>query len=255
METSPDILDELRTIAPALLPARNINVFKVPDGYFDDLDTRISTIVFINQVEKKDAQKVPEGYFNSLSDNILSKIKAREQSADEEIKEISPALHYLKQENVFMVPENYFDDLSDRIKERMNLSSAKVVSINSAKVVSINKVRKWWKYAAAAIVAGIISVTSVEIYNHGATNSNEPPYMQLAAEYKTPAEFDQGIASLNTDDIAKYLEKTTNILDDESLINNTDTIELPTPGDYLMNENTLDNYLKSINEEGLIKNN
>ena len=255
METSPDILDELRTIAPTLLSAKNINVFQVPEDYFNDLDSRISTIVFLNQVEKKEAPNVPDGYFNSLSDKILSKIKSGEQSADEEIKELSPALHYLKQENVFKVPENYFDDLSDRIKEKVNLGSGKVVSINSAKVVSIKKVTKWWKYAAAAIVAGIISVTSVEIYNHGTSNSNEPPYVQLAAEYKTPAAFDQGIASLSADDIAKYLEKSTNILDDESLINNTDTKELPAPGDYLMYDNTLDNYLKSINEEGLIKNN
>lgn len=255
METSPDILDELRTIAPALLPAKNINVLQVPEGYFNDLDNRISTIVFLNQVERIDALKVPDGYFNSLSDKILSRVKTSEQSADEEIKELSPALHYLKQENVFKVPENYFDNLSDRIKGKVNWGSAKVVSINPAKVVSINKVRKWWKYAAAAIVTGIISVTSVEIYNHGTSNSNEPPYVQLAAEYKTPAEFEQGIASLSPDDIAKYLEKTTNILDDESLINNTDIKELPDPGDYLINGNTLDNYLKTINAEGLIKNN
>src|SRR5665213_1843522 len=110
METSPDILDELRTIAPSLLSAKNINVFQVPEGYFIDLDSRISTIVFLNQ-QKKDALKVPDGYFNSLSDRILLKIKSREQSADEEIKELSPALHYLKQENVFKVPDNYFDGL------------------------------------------------------------------------------------------------------------------------------------------------
>src|SRR5665213_3159773 len=148
METSPDILDELRTIAPTLLSAKKINVFQVPEDYFNDLDSRISTIVFLNQVEKKEAPNVPDGYFNSLSDRILSKIKSGIQSADEEIKELSQALHYLKQENVFKVPENYFDDLSDRIKEKINLGSGKVVSINSAKVVSINKVTKWWKYAA-----------------------------------------------------------------------------------------------------------
>lgn len=254
METSPDILDELRTIAPFLESVKNINVFQVPKGYFNDLDSRISTIVFLNQVEKKETPNVPDGYFNSLSDRILSKIKSGAQSADEEIIALSPPLHKLKQENVFKVPDNYFDGLSDRIKEKVNLVPAKVISINPGKVVSI-KVRKWWKYAAAAIVAGIISVTSVEIYHHNTTNSNEPPYVQLAAEYKTPAAFDQGIASLSTDDIAKYLEKSTNLLDDESLINNTDTKELPAPDDYLMDDNTLDNYLKSINEEGLIKNN
>lgn len=246
MEKSAEILDELKTIAPALARVEKVNVFQAPPGYFNELDKRISTIVFLHKDEKKYFQKVPDGYFNSLSDKILSRIKETEQSAEEEIKELSPALHYLKQENVFTVPENYFDDLSDRIKER--------VKPVSGKVVSINRVKKWRKYAAAAIVAGIITVASFEIYNNGGTGSKVPAYVRLSAEYKTPAELEKGISSLSADEIANYLKKTTTILDDESLINNTDTKELPAPDDYLINENTLDNYLKTINAEGMITN-
>lgn len=246
MEKSAEILNELKTIAPVLAEVEKVNVFRVPEGYFNDLDKRMSTIVFLSQDEKNYFQKVPAGYFDSLSDKILSRIKENGQSAEEEIKELSPALHYLKQENVFTIPDNYFDDLSDRIKEK--------VSPSAGKVISINRVQKWWKYAAAAVVAGIITVTSFEIYNNGGTGSKMPPYVQLSAQYKTPAQLEKGISSLSADEIANYLEKNTTILDDESLINNTDTKELPAPDDYLIDENTLDNYLKTINAEGMITN-
>ena len=51
---------------------------------------------------KKIISKVPEGYFDSLSDKILSKIKdEKNESAMEEIKALSPALLYLKEEKYF----------------------------------------------------------------------------------------------------------------------------------------------------------
>jgi hypothetical protein len=43
-------------------------------------------------------------------------------------------------------------------------------------------------------------------------------------------------------------------LDDETLTKNTDTKELPTPNDYLLDDNALDNYLQKINVESINKN-
>jgi len=54
---------------------------------------------------------------------------------------------------------------------------------------------------------------------------------------------------LSDDEIARYLEKTSNILDDEDLIKNTDTRGLPTPDDYLLDDDALSNYLQKINVE------
>lgn len=240
---TPDILNELKTVSPFLADLEKVNVFRVPDNYFVDLDKRISTLVFLHQDEKNSCQKVPEGYFDSLSERILSKIKKEtSETAIEEIKQLSPALHYLKEENVFTVPENYFDDLSGRILDKIHHKNAKVVSINPA--------RKWWKYLAAAVIAGIITISSLEIFNHKTGNEKiAATYIQLSAQYKTPQKLGDGIASLSPDEIAKYLEKTGNILDDDALIKNTDTLGLPDATDYLTNENALNNYLKSINSE------
>jgi hypothetical protein len=255
MEKSTEILNELRNISPSLAEIEKVNVFTVPEGYFVGLDEKIATTVFL-QVDKKDNfQKVPEGYFDSLSSKILSRIKEEEETADSEIKSISPALHYLKEEEVFAVPEGYFDDLSDRILNKIKGGNAKVVSFDS--------VKKWWKYAAAAVIAGIITIASLQLFNIQDTTSgdniaasagNLPAYVQLASHYKTPKQLDQGIASLTDDEIAKYLEKNTSILDDETLVKNTDTKELPTPDDYLLDDNALDNYLQKINVESTNKN-
>jgi len=254
MKKSTEILDELRSISPILSEIEKVNVFHVPEGYFIDLTEKITTHVFLNQDEKNSFQKVPEGYFDSLSTKILSRVK-EEESAESEINSISPALHYLKEEEVFTVPEGYFDDLSDRILNKINGQNAKVVPFNSAK--------KWWKYVAAAVVAGIITITSLQIFKTPNSNSGKnvatasesiSAYVQLASKYKTPKLLDQGIASLTDDEIAKYLEKNTTILDDEALTKNTDTKELPTPDDYLIDDHALDNYLQKINAESSNKN-
>lgn len=251
MKNSTEILNELMAISPVLAEMEKVNVFSVPEGYFIGLDEKIATTVFLQQDKKTEFQKIPEGYFDSLSSRILSKIKEEEESAEEEIKSISPALHYLKEENVFSVPEGYFDNLSSRILRKIKGEETKIVSFNST--------RKWWKYVAAAIVAGIITIFSYQLFvsppdSMITASSGMPEYIQMASQYKTVVEINQGIASLSDEEIAKYLEKSTSILDDEALIKNTDTKELPTPDDYLLDDNTLNNYLQKINVESIDKN-
>src|SRR6185312_7264650 len=249
MKKSEEISVELMNISPALAKIEKVNVFAVPEGYFDELAEKIATTVFLQQEKKEPFQKVPDGYFDSLSSRILSKIKEEEESAEAEIKAISPALHYLKEEHVFDLPDGYFDSVSDRILGRIKNENGKVVVLNSA--------RKWWKYSAAAVIAGIITIFSFQFINFKSgdikTNSiastEMPAYMQLASRYKTTKEINQGIESLSDDEIAGYLEKNSNILDDEELIKNTDTKGLPTPDDYLIDDNALTNYLQKINVE------
>jgi hypothetical protein len=253
MKNSTEILNELNTISPSLTKIAKVNVFSVPEGFFIGLDEKIATAVFLQQDKKTEFQKVPEGYFDSLSEKILSKIKEEKESAAEEIRSVSPALHYLREEKVFDVPEGYFDNLSSKILCRLKGGNTKVISFNSA--------RRWLKYAAAAFVAGIITIFSYQIFNSTTTRNSTmtvstrmPEYMQLASQYKTIKEINQGIASLSDEEIAQYLEKNTTLLDDDALIKNTETNELPTPGEYLIDGNALNNYLQKINVESINKN-
>ncbi len=86
MKKSEEISVELMNISPTLSQIEKVNVFAVPEGYFDGLEEKIATTVFLQQEKKEPFQKVPDGYFDSLSSRILSKIKEEEESAEAEIK-------------------------------------------------------------------------------------------------------------------------------------------------------------------------
>ena len=248
MDKQTEINIELKTISPFLANMKKVNVFQIPENYFSDLDAKILTNIFLQRDEKYHLQKVPKGYFESLSDQIISRIKEEKTgSAADEIKSISPALFYLKEEPVFAVPEDYFDDLSDQILDKIKGEKAKVISISSA--------RKWWKYTAAAVVAGAVTVSSLQLFHHNSVSENPketitasatiPGYIQQSSKYKTPEELKAGIASLNDEEIVNYLESTGSILDEETITKNLDTKELPDENDYLIDENTLNKFLNS----------
>lgn len=248
MENTSEILKELQIISPYLAEMAKVNVFDVPDHYFDELSEKIVTTVFLHQDEKNEAQHVPDGYFDSLSNKILARIKnSKIESAGDEIKAISPVLYSIKNNNVFSVPDQYFEGLKDKITDKLNNKKAKVVSMGS--------VRNWWKYAAAAVVAGGITVGSWQIFNNRSmTDNNEaltssaktPNYIKLSFQYKTPEQIEDGIASLSDDEIVAYLEKHGNILDDDVLANDIDPKELPNTEDYLVNDSTLNDFLNTI---------
>lgn len=256
MEKSTEILNELQSISPLIASLEQVNVLQVPDGYFTSFEQKILTSVLLQQVDKKEGLQVPEGYFDTLNTRILDRIKNENTNeGDEEIKSLSPVLHSLKKNNVFTVPTDYFQNLSDKI-------NSKVIN-KEAKVFTIGFKKQWLKYAAAAVVSGVIAITSLQIFNNNnsANDSNTitasakiPEYIKLSFQYKTSQDLNQGIASLTDDEIASYLEKSGSIIDDELLTTNTDTDKMPSPDDYLIDENALNNYLNMIDAQDSDKN-
>ena len=251
MDKSTEILNELKEISPTLAAMERVNVFQVPDDYFTELDKRIFTSVFLHQDEKNKDQQVPEGYFEALSSKIMLKIKSAEiDNPDEEIQSISPLLFSLKNTQVLSVPFGYFDSLSDNIKSQLNDNKAKVISINTG--------RKWWKYAAAAVIAGGITFGSLQIFkNQNAPDStnqmiaaaaNMPDYIKRSLQYDTPEQLDKGIASLSDNEIADYLENHGSIMDDDLITKDIDTTGLPDTDDYLINDSTLNDFLNTIDD-------
>ncbi|MGZ4048807.1 MAG: hypothetical protein ACXVNN_05545 [Bacteroidia bacterium] len=131
MKNSPEILNELMVISPLLAALEKVNVFSVPEGYFNELHSRITNYAILNNsspvenINKRNLQEVPAGYFDSLSDSILAKVKAAyPESAKEEISNLSPLLYSLKRENIFTVPEGYFDNLSNLILAKLRTANA-----------------------------------------------------------------------------------------------------------------------------------
>lgn len=253
MKERNDILTELESVSPALAAMDKVNIFRAPEGYFIALPQRVSTSVFFEQHSKKQVSDIPDNYFDQLSNKILTKIKDRNTSsnAGEELKDISPLIYSLKDKNVFKAPPAYFESLSDRVVNKVKPERAKIISLHTT--------RKWWRLAAAAMIAALIGIWGIQLFNNkmvdnnsvplSATDSeNLPAYIQDASRYKTPEELNKGLASLTDDEIAFYLEHHGNIMDDYLLTKDVDTKELPDATDYLMNDNALNNFLKQIND-------
>lgn len=253
MKGSNEILNELESVSPELAAIDKVNVFRVPVGYFSDLPQRISTSIFFDQHAKTQVSDIPDGYFDKLSNKILAKIKNNVTSskAGEEIRNISPLIHSLREKKVFNIPPAYFESLSDRVVNKAKPGRVKIISLHATK--------NWWKFAAAAMIAALISIWALQLFNNkGAGNNSSqlsatytkslPAYIQDASQYKTPEELTRGIASLSDDEIASYLEHHGNIMDDYLLTKDVDTKELPDATDYLINDNTLNNFLKQIDD-------
>jgi hypothetical protein len=152
---------------------------------------------------------VPEGYFDNLAASVLAKIKGTENaSAAEEIASISPLLAGISRAMPYAVPDNYFEkeleELPFLIAEDPKSSILSLidkvtpyevpanyftylpeqllrkVTAPKAKVVSMAG-RKWMRWAVAAMVAGIISLSGYFYFNqkNSGSDSGRPIAQQL----------------------------------------------------------------------------
>ena len=242
MSTSNEISAELLSISPYLAGLPKVNVFEVPDGYFDGLADHISSVSRLRDINTdKISGDVPAGYFDELSDNILARVKEMTaENIEEEFDNLSPALQAARSTNVFDVPGNYFDELPGRVLQKIQQPvPAKTVSMST----------RWWRYAAAAIMIGIIFSLSYLFLRTDTTKNDNALSAQLktAQQFSSAKDFAEGLASLSDDEIINYLENTGNILDNSALIDAQDATELPGAFDYLLDDNTLNELLEKIN--------
>lgn len=175
MTRNTNILNELNELNSSLVNVNTQNVYTVPVGYFDGL-----TVIVLNRIKAMNAENaveelsylspilsniskqtpytVPAGYFDSLAETALHSVREGSdyQTAKEEIETLSPLLSGLKKQIPYSVPQGYFDDIAEK--------TAKPV----VKVVSITH-RSWFKYAAAAVVIGIIALSGILIFGKNPT--------------------------------------------------------------------------------------
>lgn len=182
---------------------------------------------------KEHNQTVPEGYFESLPGLIMARI--RKEECARELKELSPLLYSLQGENVFTVPRGYFEGLAEQIMEKR--SSARVVEM-------IPRRRNIFRYAAAAIITGIMAISGWWIIDHSAHEKTGLAVNPNAIEYQAPEQI--ALNEIPADAIIKYLETTGTDADNEMLANNINAQELPSQTDYLLNDKTLETYLNQI---------
>ena len=242
MPANNDIQLELQDLSPSVAGISNKNIFTVPQGYFETLSDKIaenSEGEFIINL-KAPVFQIPEGYFDNLSSYILDKITT--DDAEEEIRLQSPFLYNIKQAQTYNAPAEYLNELPINLLKKAKASTVKVINISTFKKV--------FKYAAAAVIAGGLSLG---VYKYADTK-NKNSLVSYAA--LTPAiekgqrmneqQFNEELNVLTDKDISTYLEK--NGSEDDIALITPDLKEndLPNKDDYFLNVKTLDNFLNSI---------
>jgi hypothetical protein len=297
METNNDLLNELESLSPLIAAMDKVNVFTVPPGYFDSLSYTI--LACINEAQNPTTNHsaiinstIPEGYFDQLASSILDKIK-NEQTAQEETASLSPLLSGLQHHQVFEVPKGYFEQLTIDIKsiennssdeseelspvlkslQRVNIfevpagyfenfskSILKKAKASSARIINFQLRNSFLKYAAAAIITGVIAMFALRyLQPTQSVNTITTPLAILDESIEkgktmNDQQFEETLQKLTPTDIAKYLENNGDITDVATLRNNIDENNLPNEDDYILDEKTLDNFIKEINNNSVINN-
>jgi hypothetical protein len=289
MENRTDILNELQALSPTIAALEKLNVFTVPEGYFEYLSTDILLGIntendLLSGVSNDD--QVPAGYFDSLAGSILDKIKAQEiEEAAAGIDTLSEKLSGIGNKNVFEAPEGYFESLADSIlvkikanevedsvteiralspmlytvqNERVfevpagyfeNLSADVLEKINPQAKV-VTMQRRSNNFFKYAVAAAFTGVMALSVFKFTATDKKVALPDYVTAGLKVQ-DVDQELAKISDDDIVKYLEASGTDVKTAMVANSIDENELPSQEDYLLDEKALDKYLNSINVNDL----
>jgi hypothetical protein len=231
------ILNELNTISPLVASVPRVNVYRVDENYFDGIRAELQArIIASNFTTSQNYFDVPEGYFESLPTNILAKIKAQENNpVFTEMEELSPTIAGIGNKNVYTVPQRYFEQLA-------------MPTIASAKVVKMGN-RSIFKYAAAAVVVGLLGFGAMKFIATTNANSETPAFVKQADEILKTNSFDATFASVSDKDIEKYLSQNGEDVNAAMVAASMDddNTTLPDADDYLLDDKTLDNFLNDNN--------
>jgi hypothetical protein len=216
-----NILQELNELNSTLVNISPANIYSVPAGYFDGLAAtmlaRIKAMDAANAVEelnylspslstisKQNIYSVPAGYFESLAENTIRSIRAGNghQTAQEEIEGLSTLLSGLKKQMPYSVPQGYFESISEKPVR------------TETKVISFTR-HKLFRYAAAAVVIGIVAMSGLLIFG----NKKDP------AE-KVMVKVGKEVKKMSDDDLKDFLQFTDAGLNGEEKVSNSNTDEI-----------------------------
>lgn len=169
--TAADELDQLSVLLASL--SRQMP-YSVPAGYFEGLAEQVLRRIrameavsvdeelnalspLLAGLSKKMPYNIPAGYFEGPGTNHITTEQA---SPAEELATLSPLLSGMKKEMPYSVPAGYFESLADNIVKK----ETKVIAITS---------RKWFRYAAAAVVTGVIATLAFIRFSNNEIKSTD----------------------------------------------------------------------------------
>lgn len=149
---------------------------------------------WVANIEKNNPFSVPEGYFAAFPEGILRIILQHKNvavPATDEIETLSPLLASLRHKSSLTVPEHYFEQFS---VPAISIPQENKTETVTAPVRSISAGRKWIAYAAAAIVAGFIGLSTFLFLNRS-VNPGDTEKEKVTVQYDNnhPADDFSGI--------------------------------------------------------------
>jgi hypothetical protein len=215
------------------------NPYTVPQGFFEEFagklltrikagqhgDTREELSVLsplLDRIDKQHPFEAPAGYFNDLTGNVLSGVKAIE-FVNDELENLPSLINGLQDKPAYQAPEGYFDRFAGTVLAKLKeeqYGRAVVSPGRPATVISINRVGKVWKYAAAAVMAGLI-------LTGGWLGFHNPGHPEPAAsnDLARSTDLSQGLAQVSDQEIVNYLDNQ-NIPLAETMTNSTATLDI-----------------------------
>lgn len=176
MTQRDNILNELNELNSQLACSQPENIYAVPEGYFEGLVAQVLGRIrameagnavdelahlspVLSMLSKQMPYSIPAGYFDQLNENIIQSVIASSDrlSAQDETTALSPLLGGLKKEMPYQVPQGYFENLSAGVTRKEDRPAGKVISLSS---------RKWFSYAAAAVITGVIVMAGFFLFNN-----------------------------------------------------------------------------------------
>jgi len=206
MTPRDNISNELRELNSELGGLSQQPVFQVPGGYFDNLAGEILKKVkaseaasakeelallspFLSTISKSTLYSVPSGYFEGFEKKLDELIFAgNDQTVTKELESLSPLLSGLKNKPTYTVPDGYFQHLHQPKENAAPATKTKVVSLTG---------RKWFRYAAAAIVVGFVATIGFMFLNK---KENIDP------TDKSSAWVQKNMKKVSTDEINEFVE-------------------------------------------------
>jgi hypothetical protein len=189
-----DIIQELNDLGSSLPTEKLENVYSVPEGYFDAFASKVQSLLWLTSLPKQNPFRVPERYFDDLADQILDGIRNHPdyRTSKEELTTISPLLESLNKRPVYSVPQGYFENFKVPATPGQKADS---------RVVSLRQ-HKWFRYAAAAVVTGIIALAGLMVYNNN-NHTNSTGTTPLAKFEKEVKKIDD---VKSTDNLIEFMD-------------------------------------------------
>jgi hypothetical protein len=200
--------EELSYLYPLLGGEKKI-AYSVPAGYFEGLAEQVLRRVkaleagnaaeeldhlspLLGSISKEMPYAVPSGYFRDLAEEVTGSMMANNQTAAEELETLSPLLSGLKKEMPYSVPQGYFEELGKATGGEPATSQAKVISFTR---------QRWFRYAVAAVVTGIIVLAGFLVFDRpgGKIDPNDQSFAWVKKNLK----------KVSTDDLDEFAELAT----------------------------------------------